>query len=511
MMPATRTGSPAWSWRSSRDRRSTASDAGLALVAVLVVSMLAGMLAISLLYRVRAEHAAADAGRGGEQAWLAAMSGVHAAAEVVFRHGSRPEAWTDNPAVFRNRLVHDDGLDRWYFTVFAPADVDSAGVSSGVSSGVTGGVRYGVVDESSRFNVNAVDAELLARMPGMTPALADAVIDYIDHDHDRRREGAEQEDYRAAGAPYRIRNGRLASLDELLLVRGLDARALYGEDANLNHVLDRFENDELDSFPPDNADGVLDGGLRGRLTVWGIGWSVDHEQRLQVDLNRDIERLAEVDLSQRALEYIAAVRRQARRDAERHRDAEGGDDRRQTHEPPAVFGHPVDLLLARREIDDEDGRKVWIESGVGPDRIGELLEKTRTHPWHRFIARTVNVNTASADMLALVPGIDRALAASIVARRRDLDEARRRTTAWLLEEGLVDVERFRRLAPWLVARGYQFRVQVVGFGVPSGRFRVVEAVIDTGRDRPRITYLRDITRVGLPFPLRGDAERHDGS
>ena len=50
-------------------------------------------------------------------------------------------------------------------------------------------------------------------------------------------------------------------------------------------------------------------------------------------------------------------------------------------------------------------------------------------------------------------------------------------------------------------RGYQFRFQVVGYAVPSGRYRVLDVLLDSAGGEPVISYLRDITRLGLPFSL----------
>jgi hypothetical protein len=40
--------------------------------------------------------------------------------------------------------------------------------------------------------------------------------------------------------------------------------------------------------------------------------------------------------------------------------------------------------------------------------------------------------------------------------------------------------------------------------LPSGRYRVFEVSIDVGGDKPRVTYLRDVTRRGLPFRIPGE-------
>src|SRR5947208_1499409 len=56
---------------------------GFILVAVLVVIMLASMVVVSLLFRLRAEETATAAGAGSEQAWAAALSGVYEAMRVA--------------------------------------------------------------------------------------------------------------------------------------------------------------------------------------------------------------------------------------------------------------------------------------------------------------------------------------------------------------------------------------------------------------------------------------------
>jgi hypothetical protein len=100
-----------------------------------------------------------------------------------------------------------------------------------------------------------------------------------------------------------------------------------------------------------------------------------------------------------------------------------------------------------------------------------------------------------------VPGIDNALAESILSARRNLPAERRNSVAWIHVENLVEAEKFREIAPFLTVRSLQFRFNVVGYGARSGRFRVLEAVIDATSQPVRLVYLRDLTRLGLPFPI----------
>ena len=93
------------------------------------------------------------------------------------------------------------------------------------------------------------------------------------------------------------------------------------------------------------------------------------------------------------------------------------------------------------------------------------------------------------------------MAQQIVGVRGNLDAQTKATTAWLVSQNIVDAQTFQNIAPLLTTRGYQFHLHCVGFGWPSGRYRMIEGVIDLGSGTPRVVYLRDTTRMGLPFAL----------
>jgi hypothetical protein len=115
----------------------------------------------------------------------------------------------------------------------------------------------------------------------------------------------------------------------------------------------------------------------------------------------------------------------------------------------------------------------------------------------------VDINTAPIAVLRTVPGIDEPLAESIVSARRSISPERRGSIAWLLQEGVVDAAQFKQLASFLTARSFQYSFHVAGYGVPSGRYRVLDVIIDLAGDEPRIVFLRDLTKLGMPFPLTG--------
>lgn len=441
---------------------------GFALVAVLVVVMLASMIAISLLFRMKAEETAAAAGAGSEQAWAAAMSGVHEAMKAVAGLPTGNLDWRDSPATFRERFVSDDGSDRWFFTVFTRGDPDGEEI------------RYGLTDEASKLNVNTATEEMLGRLPGLKPLLTEALLDFIDPDNEPHPEGAEQEYYDALPQPYKILNGPCSTLDELLLVRGFTASVLYGEDANLNFHLDTNENDSDENFPSDDGDSRLNPGLRPFLTVASYEWNEDSEGLPRTDLNDPEDPPFTNGLPATVGPFIDACRSNK-----------------------VVFAHAADLLEATTQVKNAQGKPVELASGVGKDDLATVLDWfTATNAFE--LMGLINVNTASATVLQTVPGIDETLAGNITSLRRTLGAEKMTTTAWLYNEGVMDAEKFKELAPYLTARSHQFSFHVVGYGVPSGRYRVLEVIIDNAGGKPVILYLRDLTRLGLPFRIESE-------
>ncbi len=452
---------------------------GTVLLVVLVLTAMAGVLAAGLLFRMSAEVGAGAGTARMRQAREAATSGVQRALAVLARSQGDVNAWRDNGDLFRNQLVVDDGVDRWYFTVYAPSDADAEGV------------RYGLTDLSGRINLNVADADTLARLPHMTPERVDALLDWRDRDDETRPYGAEQDAYDRLAIPYLARNGPLAGVEELLLVLGFDARAVYGEDANLNGLLEPNEDDGDESFPfGDDGDGVLDRGLRAVACALSHEPDVDSDGSPRIDLNEaSDEDMRLAGLGRETVEFVRRVR------------DDGGS-----------FSHAAELLEMRYQLtkdvpDRPDLRAgTWVESPVDADELATLLDRFTAGGGvgggrMRWRVGLVNVNTAPRAVLEAVEGLDAEAADEIVDVRGALDAGSKSTIAWLYAQNVLDAEAFKQVASRLTARGYQFRVQCVGFGHPCGQFAVVEAVINLAGRTPRVVYLRELTRLGMPFAL----------
>ncbi len=442
------------------------------LLGVLVVVMLLSMIALSLLFRMRSEETAGSTGSGSEQAWAAAMSGVREAMRIAA--GIRPGEldWLDAPERFRDRTLYDDGAEEWRWTVY--------------SGDAEGGLRFGLTDEAGKVNLNFAPTSLVTRLPAMKPLLSDALLDFLDSDDLPRPEGAEQEYYDALPRPYRIHNGPLATPEQLLLVRGFTPSVVLGEDANQNFVLDPNEDDGEEKDPPDDQDGRLNPGLAPFITVFSHESNRDTAGGPRMRLNTT--KAENLDTNGLAPAFASFLVELAASET--------------------TVAHPAELLDATLRLRDKEGREREVPTGVGRDTLAAVLDRFTAEDVED-LKGLVNVNTAGAQVLQAVPGIDGALAEMIVSTRRNLAADRLASLAWLHTENLVDAAKFREIAPYLTVRGRQFSFRVVGFGSKSGRYRVVEAVIDTDAPSPRLLYLRELTRLGPPFPLVADPSGED--
>jgi type II secretory pathway component PulK len=220
-----------------------------------------------------------------------------------------------NPTLFQGILVSDDPSAAFQgkFTILAP-DL--------TTDGYYGGVRYGLENESARLNINTVlladssgegnARKILMGLPGMSEQIADAILDWIDADDDQRDQGAEREYYSSLSPPYAPRNGPLASIEELLLVKGVTPALLFGADLNRNGEIDGREQNLTTIDNADNSTGQLDRGWAAYLTCDSAEANVRPDGKPKIDVNMDDltelhKQLAEV-LTPDQADFIVAFR-----------------------------------------------------------------------------------------------------------------------------------------------------------------------------------------------------------
>ncbi|MCE5228396.1 general secretion pathway protein GspK [bacterium] len=319
---------------------------------------------------------------------------------------------------------------------------------------------FNIVDESSKLNLNGATLEQLELLPGMTPELAGAIIDWRDSDMEAGEYGAEDEVYALLQTPYMCKNARFETVDEIRLLNGATWDILRGEDANFNGVLDENENDGDASYPPDNADGKLDPGLLDYLTVWskdssGGGSSTVTRQSIQQALG--------ATLSQERASAIASAA--SSRLSEIH----------SMLQLAAIGGMTAD------ELDQVTEAGANIRFSAARDSGGPI-----------------NVNTAPAAVLQAVMGGDTASADKIVAARQSRAVADQAKLGWVLD--CCGAEVIAQYGAAFTAKTNQFSVDIAAVGHNGQGYRRDQFIIDASdATQPRIRYRRDLTRFGWPL------------
>ncbi|MDR2346320.1 MAG: general secretion pathway protein GspK [Planctomycetaceae bacterium] len=186
--------------------------------------------------------------------------------------------------------------------------------------------RYGLEDESSKLNLRwliqidqiypGLGRNILLQLPGMTEEIADSILDWCDEDSEPREYGAEDEYYAALEPPYYTQNKIPDSIDELLLVKGITPKLLYGVDWNRNGILDEGEPDESVLSELNIETGELPLGLVSLLTLDSRESNRSPNGEAKININQeDIEDLRtqlESRLSDQTwVDYIIAIREQS--------------------------------------------------------------------------------------------------------------------------------------------------------------------------------------------------------
>lgn len=328
---------------------------------------------------------------------------------------------------------------------------------------------FGLVDEASKINLRAgwLTAERIEYLPGMTPQIAAAIMDWRDEDTTVSDNGAEDESYSRLAKSYKAKNAAFETVEELRLVFGMTAEILYGEDANLNGVLDANENDAEISPPYDNRDGRLDAGLMEYFTVYSrepvSGTNINNQPSIRAMLESVFGR-------SRATE----IRRQL-----------------YPTQPP---GRPAQSMRSVLEF--------YLRGGFTEDEFAQVSDLV-TAATNSFTEGLVNVNTASEPVLECVPGIGLDYAAQMVTYR-EANPSKLATVAWVAE-AIGDTNALTA-GPYITTRSYQYTADIAAVGHHNRGYQRVKYVFDTSEGAPLILHRQDLTHLGWALGKETRAE-----
>jgi DNA uptake protein ComE-like DNA-binding protein len=339
-------------------------------------------------------------------------------------------------------------------------------------------VYYGLVPENSKLNLNTVTLERLQLLTNLSQnlELAANIVDWRDTNGNTSANGDGPTVYAQFQPPYFCKNGPYETVEELRLVYPNDLMTLFGEDSNLNGILDPSEQDT-------NRNNLLDPGLFEYFTLYSKEPNTAPDGSTKVNIrtvnpssSQLVSLLQSNLMSTRYSQVATAVGLVA---------AGGGG--RGPGQPPAppqnrTYTSPLQF---------------YMQSGMTADEFALVADYLSVSSENTIEGR-VNVNTASPAVLCTLPGISSDLAQQLILYRLQ-NQDKLTSIAWVVDAlGQNNNSALASLAAgdYITTRTYQFSADIVALG-PSGRgYRRVRYILDTSSGTPKVAFRRDLTHLG---------------
>jgi hypothetical protein len=395
------------------------------------------------------------------------------------------------------------------------------------------GFRFGLIDESSKINLNTLpysDAlfpgsarNILMALPEMTEEIADSILDWLDADDFERDYGTESAYYTGEDPAYESKNGPMDSLDEMLLVRGVTPQLMFGLDSNRNGILDPEEAASSDVSTSD-ADMYL--GWANYMTLYSNETNLTGEGLERINVNAD-------DLEQLYDDLKSAFNDEWANFVIYYRCAEDEPTSERPTEASAVIQKAsllppdfdvleskrklntiVDLVQAYVNVSDYDGENLtsYVESPIQFLNMGftmpTMMASLTTYEGMAIPGR-INIMQAPRRVLEGIPGLDYDIVDTIIYRRGEdfeLDDPdgadmNRKFETWLLVEGIVDLPTMKSLMSFICTGGSVYRAEIVGYFADGAGTSRAEVVLDTTVPVPRILFWRDKSHLRGSFSI----------
>jgi competence ComEA-like helix-hairpin-helix protein len=338
---------------------------------------------------------------------------------------------------------------------------------------------YGISDEEARLNLNQAQNEDLAKLDvlGVTPDIAAAIIDWKDEDDNVSPGGAEAEYYMGLKPQSLPRNGQFQTVRELLMVRGISRELLLGDDNKQNGLLPREAVTSSDSTQTSAKSRVgssssADPGLAANLTVdgWIQNVNAAGEDRVNIQ-TADEKTLNSLPALKDVARAIVTYRNQNKFDS--------------IAELLDVTAAPNGASTRTTTANGSAGQLV-----VSEDLFLEVADSITTQN-NRELAGLVNINTASAQVLACLPGMTPELAQAVVTYRNS--DGFFQNTGWLLRVPGMTRDIFKQLVNRVTARSETFRIISEGKMNSSGVRQRIQVIVHVGSQEVRtLAYREDL-------------------
>jgi DNA uptake protein ComE-like DNA-binding protein len=401
-------------------------EAGSVLIVVLVVCL--GLVSLALMFG----HSMLLAYRGSDDD-LASRQSAHASegaaryAEYLLTNVTNDGDLPD-PTTYLSQAVPVGDAFFWFIGVPLPSDPQNVPI-------------FRLVDEASKLNLNNANASMLENLPGMTEDLAEAIVNW----HSAGGTAASLTTGAGAGiSATSVKEAPFESVEELAQVDGgTDLETLYGNDTNLNHVLDPWE---------DTSGGQINSGLLEYLTVFSREPKVRRDGTSRVDVT-GTSRTPPRGMPSGA-PGLRTVLSKASSDARAQKIISAA------YATKTKLGSVLELY----------GRGNMTASELG------LVTPYLTIGGNAYKTGLVNVNTASQTVLSCLPGMTWQLAGQLVAARSQLS-APSTDLSWVVP--ILGNSVCYQAGPYLTTRSYQVTADVASVGRNGHGYRRSQYVIDS--------------------------------
>jgi DNA uptake protein ComE-like DNA-binding protein len=343
-------------------------------------------------------------------------------------------------------------------------------------------ITFGIVNESSKLNLNAASSNMLVSLiealPRANRDLATAIMDW----RDTNGGVVYQTYYATRPQPYQSKNGLFESVDELRLLYGGDLDTLAGEDINRNGILDPNETDS-------NHNGQLERGVLEYVTVYSREPNTYSNGTARVSLRNVTATGPLAQLMQSVLGSSKANQALINLGVLSFGGGGGGGGRGGGagggggNPTPQTFRSPLHFYRSSRMSADDFAK------------IADFLTATT----NSYIEGRININTASPEVLACLPGISDTpdLAQTLVSYRQS-NPGKLGSIAWVADALSQNSSTLTALATndCITVRSYQFTADIAALG-PNGRgYHRTRFIFDTADGSPKIVYRQDLTHLG---------------
>ena len=359
-----------------------------------------------------------------------------------------------------------------------------------------GRLCFGLVDEASKLNLNLavsnpqVASNQLIWLPRMTVDLTQAILDWVNTNGN----GPTANYYAMQQPPYQCKCDPFETVDELRLLYGADMDTLVGEDVNRNGVLDANEND-------DNQNGMLDPGLLEYVTVYSREPNTNSDGSARINISSlsststELASLLQTNFgTARAQEILGNLGLLMSSGPARGGSTGRGGGGATGSSGGAATGRAAG---AAATVSFTSPLQFYVKSGMTSTEFA-LIGTNLTTTSGSYIQGRVNINTASAAVLACLMGGDVGAAQQLVNYRQN-NPNNLLSIAWVIDalgQSYPDDLQALEAGDYITTQSYQFTADIAALG-PHGRgYRRVKYIFDTSSGTPIIVYRQDLTHLG---------------